>query len=115
MSIAATGRSSRSASSWSLASAVFMASRISARSLNAALSAVPFAPTVSPVASVDAADRPSVSTDCCAARLYAGASTAAVVAVTARRKTTNDRPDRYLMPRSMTVQAVKMCPLCWSS
>ncbi|GAA3277740.1 hypothetical protein GCM10020218_026970 [Dactylosporangium vinaceum] len=78
----------------------------------AALSFVPVAPTVSPVASVDAAASPSVSTDCCAALLYAGTSTAAVVAMTASKNTTNDRPPRYLMPRNMTVHAVTPAPNC---
>ncbi len=44
------------------------------------------------------------STDCCAARLYAGASTVAAVATVASRSTTSDRPARYRIPRSTTVQ-----------
>jgi hypothetical protein len=68
--------------------------------------AVPLAATTSVVASAGADRSPSVSTDCWAARAYTGASTAAVVATSARRNTTSERPARYLIPRSMTVQAV---------
>ena len=70
--------------------------------------ASPLAPTTRLVASAGAVRSPSVSTDCCAARLYPGASTAAVVATSASRKTTSERPARYRIPRSMTDHAVNV-------
>ncbi len=102
MSTAPIGRSNRPASVGWRASTWFIARRSS--SIGCALSP---APTTRLLWSRS----PSASTDCCAARLYAGASTAAVVANAAKRNTTSDRPARYLMPRNMTVQAAKISPL----
>jgi hypothetical protein len=63
-----------------------------------------FERSCTPVASDGACISRSVSTDCCAARLYAGASTVVAIAIVASRSTISDRPGRYRMPRSATIQ-----------
>src|SRR5690606_29923436 len=68
--------------------------------------AVPEAVTVRSVPAGPASASPSVRTDCWAARVKPGTSTAAATARAASEATTAERPARWRIPRSMTVHAV---------